>query len=123
MAIWSNDVAGAAVGQTYRYVMSSPGFPTDNRRDPYSRVVTEADYNLGNSIIYDTGAYQWKSAPFTAPPLKSLMIYEMEIGTFVGVKGGTSGTFQSAIARLAADLRHSGFNAVEVMPVNENPPQ
>jgi 1,4-alpha-glucan branching enzyme len=119
--IWSNDVAGAAVGQTYRYVMSSPGFPTDNRRDPYSRVVTQADYNLGNSIIYDTSAYQWKRAPFTAPPLKSLMIYEMEIGTFVWVAGGTSGTFQSAISRLP-QIVSLGFNAVEVLPVNENPP-
>ncbi len=114
-------MGGASVGQTYRYVMSSPGFPTVTRRDPYSRVVTEADYNLGNSIIYDTSAYQWASPPFTAPPLTKLMIYEMEIGTFAGVKGGTSGTFQSAIGQLA-QISSLGFNAVEVMPVNENPP-
>ncbi len=118
---WSNDVAGAAVGQTYRYVISSPGFATVTRRDPYSRVVTEADYNLGNSIIYDTSAYQWTSPPFTAPPLASLMIYEMEIGTFNANSGGAEGSFQSAIARLGM-ISSLGFNAVEVMPVNENPP-
>lgn len=118
---WSNDVAGAVTGQTYRYVISSPGFPAVTRRDPYNRVVTEADYNLGNSIIYDTGAYGWASPPFTAPPLAKLMIYEMEIGTFAGVPGG-SGTFRSAIGRLGA-ISSLGFNAVEVMPVNENPPK
>jgi 1,4-alpha-glucan branching enzyme len=118
---WSNDVPGALVDQTYRYVISSPGFPTVTRRDPYSRVVTQADYNLGNSIIYDTSAYQWISPPFTALPAKSLMVYEMEIGTFAGQAGGGAGTFQSAIARLGS-VASLGFNAVEVMPVSENPP-
>jgi 1,4-alpha-glucan branching enzyme len=118
---WSNDVAGAAVGQTYRYVITSPGFPTVNRRDPYSRVETEANYTAGNSIIYDTSAYQWKSGPFTAAPLKTLMIYEMDIGTYVGVKAST-GTFQSAIGRLS-NISGLGFNAVEVLPVVENPPE
>jgi 1,4-alpha-glucan branching enzyme len=118
---WSNDAAGAIVGQTYRYVISSPGFATVTRRDPYSRVVTEADYNLGNSIIYDTSAYQWTSPPFTAPPLARLMVYEMEIGTFNANAGGAEGSFQSAIARLGM-ISSLGFNAVEVMPVNENPP-
>ena len=55
---WSNDVAGAVTAQTCRYAISGPGFAAVTRRDPYSRVVTEADYNLGNSIVYDTGAYQ-----------------------------------------------------------------
>jgi len=118
---WSNDVAGALTGQTYRYAISSPGFATVTRRDPYSRVVTEADYNLGNSIVYNTAAYQWTSPPFTAPPLAALMIYEMHIGTFAGVPGVASGTFQSAIGRLG-EVSSLGFNAVEVMPVVENPP-
>lgn len=118
---WSNDVAGAAVGQAYRYVVSSPGFPTVTRRDPYSRVETSADYTAGNSIIYDPSAYAWHSAPFTAPPLKALMIYEMHIGTYAGVSGTASGTFQSAIGHLG-EISALGFNAVEVMPVNENPP-
>ena len=65
---WSNDVDGAVAGQSYRYVISSPGFATVTRRDPNCREVTEADYNNGNSIIYDTTAYQWQSPPFTAPP-------------------------------------------------------
>src|SRR6202020_1584302 len=70
----------------------------------------------------DTSAYQWKSGPFTAPPLKNLMIYEMEIGTYASVKGKLSGTFQSAIGRLP-EIIGLGFNAVEVLPVVENPPE
>jgi 1,4-alpha-glucan branching enzyme len=118
---WSNDVAGAVVGQTYRYVITSPGFATVTRRDPYSRLETEANYTEGNSIIYNASAYQWQSGPFTAGPLKTLMIYEMDIGTYVGVPK-TTGTFQSAITRLK-EISELGFNAVEVMPVNENPPE
>jgi 1,4-alpha-glucan branching enzyme len=48
------------------------------------------------------------------------MIYEMQIGTYNSTVG-VLGTFQSAIARLGA-IRSLGFNAVEIMPVNENPP-
>ena len=118
---WSNDVPGAQVGQTYRYVISSPGFAVVTRRDPYSRVETEANYTAGNSIIYDAAAYQWKSAPFTVAPLKTLMIYEMEVGTFGAVQAGASGAFQSALRRLG-EISALGFNAVEVLPVNENPP-
>ncbi len=118
---WSNDVPGAEAGQTYRYVISSPGFAAVTRRDPYSRVETEANYTAGNSIIYDAAAYQWKSAPFTAAPLKTLMIYEMEVGTFGAVQTGASGAFQSALRRLG-EISALGFNAVEVLPVNENPP-
>ena len=119
--IWSANVTGALIGQTYRYVMSSPGFATVNRRDPYSRMVTEADYNNGNSIIYDTTAYHWNSPPFSAPPLKNLTIYEMHIGTFARPSSGGSGTFQSAIGKLPK-ITSLGFNAVEVLPVVENPP-
>jgi 1,4-alpha-glucan branching enzyme len=119
--MWSTDVSGATAGQTYRYVISSPGFATVTRRDPYSRVVTEADYTEGNSIIYDTSAYIWQSPPFTAPPLQNLMIYEMHIGTFAHPSTGGVGTFQSAIGKLE-EISSLGFNAVEVLPVVENPP-
>jgi 1,4-alpha-glucan branching enzyme len=121
---WSTDVAGAVVGQTYSYVITSPGFATQVRRDPYSRVETGSNYPpntpTGNSIIYDVDAYQWKSGPFTAPPAKQLIVYEMQIATFTG-STSVAGTFQSAIARLGA-ITSLGFNAVEIMPVNENAP-
>jgi 1,4-alpha-glucan branching enzyme len=121
---WSADVPGAAVGQTYSYVMTSPGFATQIRRDPYCRLVTGSNYPptspTGNSIIYDVNAYQWQSPPFTAPPANLLMIYEMQIATYNG-SAGIQGTFQSAIARLG-EIKSLGFNAVEIMPVNENEP-
>jgi 1,4-alpha-glucan branching enzyme len=117
---WSTDVPGAAVEQTYRYVITSPGFPTVTRRDPYCRLVTSPNYNTGNSIIYDVNTYHWQSPPFTAAPAKQLMIYEMQIATYNG-SASVQGTFQSAIARLG-EITSLGFNAVEIMPVNENSP-
>jgi 1,4-alpha-glucan branching enzyme len=52
--------------------------------------------------------------------LANLVIYEMEIGTFAG-NSGKEGSFQTAIGRLS-QVAALGFNAVEVMPVVENPP-
>ena len=121
---WSVDVPGAVAGQNYMYVMTTPGFPTQIRRDPYCRLVTGSNYPpdlpTGYSIIYDVSAYQWQSPPFTAPPANQLMIYEMQIATYNG-SSGVQGTFQSAIARLS-ELKYLGYNAVEIMPVNENAP-
>jgi 1,4-alpha-glucan branching enzyme len=119
---WSVDVPGAVVGQQYSYVMTSPGFPTQIRRDPYCRLVTGSNYPpispTGYSIVYDVNAYQWQTPPFTAPPARRLMIYEMQIATYNG-SAGVQGTFQSAIARLG-EIVNLGYNAVEIMPVNEN---
>lgn len=121
---WSVDVPGAVAGQNYSYVITSPGFATQIRRDPYCRLVTGSNYPpnspTGYSIIYDVSAYQWQSPPFTAPPAKQLMIYEMQIATYNG-SAGVQGTFQSAIARLG-EIKSLGFTAVEIMPVNENAP-
>jgi len=121
---WSVDVPGAVAGQNYSYVITSPGFATQIRRDPYCRLVAGSNYPpnspTGYSIIYDVNAYQWQSPPFTAPPAKQLMIYEMQIATYNG-SAGVQGTFQSAIARLG-EIKSLGFTAVEIMPVNENAP-
>jgi 1,4-alpha-glucan branching enzyme len=121
---WSVDVPGAVAGQNYSYVITSPGFATQIRRDPYCRLVTGSNYPpnspTGYSIIYDVSAYQWQRPPFTAPPAKQLMIYEMQIATYNG-SAGVQGTFQSAIARLG-EIKSLGFTAVEIMPVNENAP-
>ena len=121
---WSVDVPGAVAGQNYSYVITSPGFATQIRRDPYCRLVAGSNYPpnspTGYSIIYDVSAYQWQRPPFTAPPAKQLMIYEMQIATYNG-SAGVQGTFQSAIARLG-EIKSLGFTAVEIMPVNENAP-
>lgn len=119
---WSADVPGAVAGQQYSYVMTTPGFATQIRRDPYCRLATGSNYPptspTGYSIIYDVNAYQWQTPPFTAPPARQLMIYEMQIATYNG-STGVQGTFQSAIARLS-EIVNLGYNAIEIMPVNEN---
>jgi 1,4-alpha-glucan branching enzyme len=59
-----------------------------------------------------------KSPSFTTPPWNETVVYEMHIGTFDDVVGGTPGNFNSAISRLD-QLVALGVNAVKVMPVNE----
>lgn len=117
--MWSNDIAGAAVGDEYRYVLQ---YVSDvlTRRDPHSRLVTDSDYATGNSIIYDRQAFDWGAQSFTPPALEDLVIYEMHIGSFYDQPGGLPGTFAEAIQQLPylADL---GVTAIEVLPVAEFP--
>src|SRR5205823_12870659 len=68
----------------------------------------------GPSMVVNPG-YSWRAAKWRGVNSKTLVIYEMHIGTFTG-----EGTWRSAIGRLRplADL---GINLLEVMPVNEFP--
>lgn len=59
-----------------------------------------------------------KSPTFTTPAWNEMVIYEMHIGTFNDTAGGTPGTFDTSIPRLA-QLQALGVNAVKVMPMSE----
>jgi 1,4-alpha-glucan branching enzyme len=107
--MWSIDVAGAAAGDEYKYVIDGALW----KNDPWAKAVTNS---VGNSIVVDGSGYAWSS--FSAPGWHEMVIYEMHIGTFNDTPGGTPGTWQSAIAKLD-HLQDLGINAVEVMPCAE----
>lgn len=114
--VWSLDVEGAYAGQEYKFWINDRFW----RRDPRSReVVHSAD---ANSVIYDSSAYTWKSAPFTPPALSELIIYELHVGSFYDPDPSDTkpGNFYDAIEKLDY-LQALGINAVEVMPVAEFP--
>lgn len=107
---WSTDVAGAAAGQQYKFVLNGSLWKVDPRaRD----VVSSVD----NGIIANT-AYNW--TPFTPPAWNEMVIYEMHVGTFNDTPGGAPGTWQTAAAKLNY-LQALGVNAVKIMPVAEFP--
>ena len=107
--IWSADVAGALVGQEYKYFLNNSLW----KRDPRARRVVNS---AGNSIIYDPNAFQWGDTPIPMPAQKDLVLYQMHLGTFEG--GTPPRTFDHAIARLD-HLEKLGINAIKLMPVNE----
>lgn len=110
---WYGEVAGAKVGQEYRYIVTN-GVPL-SRNDPYTRKVTSTKEHE-NSVIHSR-TYTWPPEPFVMPPWNELIIYELHIGTF---GGGTHppDKFKDAKDRLPY-LRDLGVNAILVMAAGE----
>lgn len=69
----------------------------------------------GPSEIVDHTSYTWHDDQWRGLPLKDLIFYELHVGTFT-----KEGTFDAIIPHLdyLADL---GINAIELMPVAQNP--
>lgn len=112
---WSLDVAGAVVGQEFKYIVNGSTW----KRDPRSRKVTNSN---GNSIIYDPTAFNWQG--YTNYPIlnlyhNGLVLYEMHVGAFYA-PNGYRGSFDDAIKKIP-HLKNLGINAVSLMPINEFP--
>jgi maltooligosyltrehalose trehalohydrolase len=97
---------GVAAGEDYSFVLDG-GAPLP---DPASRWQPEG--LRGPSRVW---APPEPPAPFTAPALDDLVLYELHIGTF-----SPEGTFEGAIPYLS-DLAALGITAIEIMPVAEFP--
>ena len=110
---WSADIAGAKIGDQYRYIILSDS-EKFSRIDPYAREVTSS---VGNAIVHDP-AFDWSQGDYQMPPSHEMVIYEMHIGTFNDQPGGPPGNLSSAIEKLAY-LQELGINTIEVMPAME----
>lgn len=113
---FSGDVAGAKVGQKYKYVIRTPWGETLWKGDPRAARVENSS---GASVVYNPGGYAWKNG-FDTPSFNEQIIYEMHVGTFNDAPGFGPGNWQSAAARLDY-LRDLGVNMLKVMPVAEFP--
>lgn len=112
---WSGNSRKAKTGDEYKYLIIKQDGKRLRRNDPYARMLTNS---AGNSIIYDTNAFDWEGDAFQMPPWNELVIYEVHVGTFNAPGNGQMGTFCTAIERLPY-LKKLGINAVEVMPAAE----
>lgn len=129
---WSADIAGAKVGDQYKFYITDSTFGGSFwRMDPYVTRIVHSGGNLNGVVNTPLTAY---STPgYTTPPWNELVIYEMHIRTFLpgdgSIKnaGGTPietkdrafiGSFDSAETKLDY-LRDLGVNAVELMPLGE----
>jgi 1,4-alpha-glucan branching enzyme len=111
--LWFGFVAGARVGDHYKYRMVSQAGEW-TRMDPYAR---ECVSSKGSSVVNDPG-FDWGNTVFQRARTEALVMYELHIGTFNHKAGDKPGSFTTAIERLAY-LKDLGINAVEVMPVAE----
>jgi 1,4-alpha-glucan branching enzyme len=116
---WTGTVPGTKAGDRYRYVVGLNGTSREFN-DPRAQQLTGFDAPDGfglpgnddkpQSVIVDPS---FDMPAFTEPTFNTLVIYELHIGTF-------NGTFAGAIEKLDY-LQNLGINAVEVMPITENP--
>jgi len=103
-------VDGAKAGTRYRFRIDGD---KETYPDPASRFQPDGPH--GDSEVVDPSVYRWSDGDWRAVDKRSLVIYEMHIGTFT-----REGTWRAAIEQLAA-LRDTGINLLEIMPVHEFP--
>ena len=108
---WSADVAEAAPGDEYRFVLQTPAGDR-NRIDPRARRLTNS---VGNGVVYDPAAFDWGDEEFRQPPWNDLVIYELHVGTFGEGVRGRPGTLDGVRRRLPY-LRALGVGAIQLMP-------
>ncbi|MBS1724194.1 MAG: alpha amylase C-terminal domain-containing protein [Armatimonadetes bacterium] len=113
---WSVDYRNARPGQQYKFVVKANN-QLVWKNDPWARQLTNS---VGNSVIFDQGAYQWQTNNFVTPPWSEMVVYEMHVGAFNPTVSGKPGTFASAELKLDY-LQGLGVNVIELMPVNEFP--
>ena len=113
---WGGNVPKAKIGDEYKFSLNTP-FGKLQRNDPYGKQMTNS---VGNSIVYDSNAFDWGDDNFQIPNWNNLIIYELHAGTFNAKQEGKPGDFYGVIEKLDY-LQELGINAIEIMPPFEFP--
>lgn len=99
---------GISPGTKYFYRLNGE----NDRPDPASHYQPEGVHEA--SAVVDH-SFPWEDQLWAGFPFCDWVIYELHVGTFT-----PEGTFDAVIPRLA-DLKDSGINAIEIMPVAQFP--
>ena len=110
---WYGFVAGVRPGQEYKYLIRN-GDQVLQRVDPYAFQVTNS---VGNGIVYDHAAFDWRGDSFVCPPHNELVIYELHVGSFAAEQGQV-GTFEGVQANID-HFQRLGVSAIQLMPSAE----
>jgi 1,4-alpha-glucan branching enzyme len=114
--VWTADVASAAAGQAYQYLIGTQG-GTLTRVDPLARlVVSDSNGTATRAVVYDEGVFDWGPATWSAPGWTEMIVYELHVGSFGRTASESVGTLADATAMLPY-LHDLGINAVELLPL------
>jgi 1,4-alpha-glucan branching enzyme len=119
-ATWVGTISQVKAGDTYQYLIKANG-QVNQFIDPRSQQLTGSTRKAA-SVVVDP-AFNWSDpalANYKTPNFNEMVIYELHIGSFNPVAGSDRFNFAGAIARLDY-LKALGVNAIEVMPIHENP--
>lgn len=106
---WKTTIAGITPAMKYFYLLGDE----EDRADPASHYQPEGVH--GASQVIDHSAFSWSDGNWQGIPLSEMIICELHVGTFT-----PEGTFEAIIPRLD-ELRDTGINTIELMPVSQFP--
>jgi len=106
---WHAVIDGVSPGTRYSYSLD------ENRERPDPASFYQPDGVHGPSQVIDLDEFAWQDNGWNGIPLRDMIMYEVHIGTFTA-----DGTFSAALSRIG-DLKDTGINAIEVMPVAQFP--
>ncbi|MCC6546857.1 alpha amylase C-terminal domain-containing protein [Candidatus Sumerlaeota bacterium] len=119
---WSAWIPTAVLGQEYKYYITQAGGAKAYKIDPRSRKTRNT---TGNAVIVDDGSrYNWQAGDWQTPDKNRMVIYELHIGTFSGSGDGVAhfpARYRDVVDEHLDDIKASGANMVELMPVHEFP--
>lgn len=122
--IWTGFISGAEQWQRYKYAIRTEDGRLILKADPYARHA-ETRPNTA-SILYDPDDYEWNDREWMeqrpeATAIGPLNIYECHLGSWRRYQDNNTYTYREIAPQLAAYMTDMGYNAVELMPVNEYP--
>jgi 1,4-alpha-glucan branching enzyme len=119
---WSADEVNIPAGTKYQYIITNQGGPNNNNAQPWYRTDARAqqvESSAATSMGYviDPGIITRQQPAFTTPAFGDFLIYQLHIGSYVGLNDGISvsndtATFVDLGSKLDY-IRGLGFNAIE----------
>ncbi|TVM00074.1 MAG: malto-oligosyltrehalose trehalohydrolase [Candidatus Brocadia sp. WS118] len=106
---WRTTIEGVTSATKYFYRLNNE----KDRPDPASQYQPQGVH--GASQVVDHSAFVWSDVNWQGIPLNEMIMYELHVGTFT-----PDGTFHAIIPRLD-ELRDTGINTLELMPVSQFP--
>jgi len=106
---WSKILREADPGIRYKYILDN----YIERPDPASHFQPEGVHS--ESQIIDQDQFVWEDGNWETSNLSEMIIYEVHVGLFT-----LEGTFRAAVPRLD-EIKATGINAIEIMPVAQYP--
>jgi len=126
--LWLARIERPDPGKPVEYKFYVQGGTTEDERfvvDPYTRLYGD-DYKFRNAVVVDPTKFMWSDRDWKTPPLKDLILYELNVYGFTDndpqIPEEIQGTFQGVTHRIKTGyFKELGVTALALMPTSEVP--
>ena len=123
--VWALEVMGAAINQTYKYVIRSHDGQSLWKADPYALYFELRPSTA--SRIYEIEGYKWSDQSWLDSRKKHqvynhpMNVYEVHLGSWISGENGEFIGYREAAEKLIPYVKDMGFTHIEFMPLTEYP--